>query len=387
MSFICPHCSYENLDPSTFCVYCGKKLPASGTSEQVVPSSPYGAGTPSSVSQPDEGQDKMLSTDKRAVYPASPTPPNTPHWGGMPTPPPPMSDIPAGTPNWGPIPTPHVLPPADLSTVPPAQQWASSPPPYPAAPMQHPGQQWVAPPAPSASFSQMGTTTLATLRRALAGYGTVITHHSWLVEEKQAQGETLASNVKEQLMQQHYIGAVPTVEKLHEGTKTQAEREFLRLQRGNVTEFIYVASADNALYISRATTIQPSLSYIRVGVATILLLVVLLGPAITSGILGGMSGIGTAAFFAVGFSLLYSAALFLLFSLLLLSIIAWLQEKDGIKYLRFNHLSDFQVDDVAMLELATDRAIRDVIQQAGIDPGQITRPARGYQPGQKIRLI
>ena len=233
----------------------------------------------------------------------------------------------------------------------------------------------------------METTTLATMRRALAGYGTVITHHSWLVEGKQAQGETLATNVKEQLKQQHYIGSVAKVEKLHEGAKTQAEREFLLLQRGSVSEFIYVAFADDALYISRATTIQPSLNYIRVGVATILLLVVLLGPAITQGILGGMSGIGTAAFFAVGFSLLYSAALLLLFSLLLLSIIAWLQEKDGVKYLRSNHVSDFQVDDVAMLELATDRAIRAVIQQAGIDPGHITPPTRGYQPRRKIRLI
>jgi hypothetical protein len=228
----------------------------------------------------------------------------------------------------------------------------------------------------------MGTTTLATMRRALAGYGMVITHHSWLVEGKQARGETLASTVKEQLKQQHYIGAVPNVIKLNEGTTTQTEREFLMVQRGNATEFIYVASADDALYLSRATTIQPALSYIRVGVATILLLIVLLGP-----VLGGLFGTSTTAFFTVGFSFLYSAALFLFFSLLLLSIISWLQEKDITKYLRANRLSDFQRDDVAMLELATDRALRHASNQAGIDPSHITPPTQGYHPRPTIRFF
>jgi hypothetical protein len=251
--------------------------------------------------------------------------------------------------------------------------------------MQHPGQQqWAPPPAPpSASFAQTGTTTLATIRSALAGYGTVITHRCWLVEGKQAQGrETLASTVQEQLKQQHYIGAVPQVIRLNEATKTPIEREFLMLQRNSVTEFIYVAPVDDALYLSRTTTIQPTLSYIRAGVATILLLIVLIGA-----ILGGLFGTGTATFLAVGISLLYSAALILLFSLLLFSIIAWLQEKDGAKYLRTNRLSDFQSDDVAMLELATDRALRRAVNQAGIDPLHITPPAQGYHPRRKVRFI
>jgi hypothetical protein len=229
----------------------------------------------------------------------------------------------------------------------------------------------------------MGTTTLATIRSALAGYGTVITHHCWLIEGKQIQGrETLASTVQEQLKQQHYIGAVPQVIRLSEATKTPIEREFLMLQRGSATEFIYVAPVDDALYLSRTTTIQPTLSYIRAGVATILLLVVLGGA-----VLGGLFGISTATILAVGISLLYSAALFLFFSLLLFSIISWLQEKDGAKYLRSNWLSDFQSDDVAMLELATDRALRHVINQAGIDPMHITPPAQGYHPRRKIRFI
>jgi len=229
----------------------------------------------------------------------------------------------------------------------------------------------------------MGTTTLAAVRNALAGYGTVITHQCWLVEGKQVQGrETLASTVQEQLKQQHYIGCVPQVIRLGEATKTPIEREFLMLQRGSATEFIYVAPVDDALYLSRTTTIQPTLSYIRAGIATILLLVVLGGA-----VLGGLSGISTATILAVGISLLYSAALFLFFSLLLFSIVSWLQEKDGAKYLRTNRLSDFQSDDGAMLELATDRALRHVINQAGIDPMHITPPAQGYHPRRKIRFI
>jgi hypothetical protein len=113
-----------------------------------------------------------------------------------------------------------------------------------------------------------------------------------------------------------------------------------------------------------------------------LLLIVLLGP-----ILGGLSGSSTAAFLAASFSFLYSIALFLFFSLLILSITAWLQEKDVAKYLRSNRLSDFQRDDVAMLELATDRALRNVIKQAGIDPMHITPPTQGYHPGRTIRFI
>lgn len=250
----------------------------------------------------------------------------------------------------------------------------------------------------------MSSTTLASLRHAFAGYGSLITHHSWLLEGKKEQGEALASSIKEKLKQQRYGGSAIKVEKLSESTTTQEEREFLVAQKGSIAEFIYVAPAEDSLYLSRATVVQPSLSYVRVGLVALLLFIVVLGPFITLGILHGilssaqtgLSGtdivalLGTlqqATFYAIGFSFLYSVALFLLFWLLIISIIAWLRNKDFLQYIRTNRLSDFQMDDVTMLEQATDRVIRNVVDQAGLDAIHIVPPTQGYHPRRKIRFI
>lgn len=227
----------------------------------------------------------------------------------------------------------------------------------------------------------MGSTTLASLRHAFAGYGSLITHHSWLLEGKKEQGEALASSIKEKLKQHRYGGSIIKVEKLSESTTTQEEREFLVAQKGSIAEFIYVAPAEDSLYLSRATVVQPTLSYVRVGLVALLFFIVVLEPFITS----GMSQ--QALFLAIGFSFLYSVALFLLFWLLIISIIAWLRNKDFLQYIRTNRLSDFQMDDVAMLEQTTDRIIRNVVDQAGLDAIHIVPPTQGYHPRRKIRFI
>jgi hypothetical protein len=242
------------------------------------------------------------------------------------------------------------------------------------------------------------------MRRAFAGYGTLITHHSWLLEGKKEQGEALASSIKEKLKQQGYLGSTVKVEKLSENNTTQEVRGFLVVQRASVTEFIYAAPADDAIYLSRATVVQPSLSYIRIGVLAIWLFIAILGPFIAQGIVHSMltsapssspatditsllSILQQATFYTIGFSFLYSASLFFLFCLLLVSIIGWLRDKDILMYLRTNRLSDFQMDDVTLLEQATDRVVRNVVDQAGLDAIHIVPPTQGYHPKRKIRPI
>jgi hypothetical protein len=254
--------------------------------------------------------------------------------------------------------------------------------------------------APS-SLTQRGNQALATLRRAFAGYGIPITHHSWLLEGKKGQEEVLASTIKEKLKQEHYPSSTIKVEKLSEHNPTQETRDFLAVQRASVTELIYVAPADDAIYLSRTTVIQPALSYIRIGILAILLLVVIIGPfmaqaMLRSALTGAQPGLDIAAslnllqqamIYSLGFSLLYNATLFLLGCLLLISVVGWLRNKDILMYLRTNRLHDFQIDDVALLEQVTDRVVRNVVDQAGLDAAHIVPPGQGYRPKRKIRWI
>jgi hypothetical protein len=266
---------------------------------------------------------------------------------------------------------------------------------YPAAPV---------PSAPQQGFSSLqqgftglkGEQGLNSLRRAFAGHGTLIMHHSWLLEGEHEKAATLSSTIKELLQRRNDSGLTVTQARLSEQGTTTEERDYLMLQRGAATEFVYVAPAGDDLYISRATAIQPAISYVRVGIFALALLVILLGPIVLQGVLvmmtnnatpGSMTLAPQAFAFALAFGLVYAAVVLLSLLFLLRSFRSWLRDQDLWMYLRPNLLSDFQVDDVTLLERTTDRTIREAVQQSGLDAALITPPAQGYEPKRKTRVI
>lgn len=325
MSIICSQCSYENPDQSGFCVRCGTRL--------------------------------------------------------QPTAQPVSSTIPAYSPA--------------TAAAPPTAAASYSPPTYAQPPITQvpfPQQSWAPNSAPPAAYpppAQMGTGQgLASIRRAFAGRGTLITHHSWQLDGKQKDAASLLTAVNDMFHQRNYIGLIVKPERLTERNLLLEERDYLAVRRGNATAFIYVAPASNDLYISRATTVFTPISQVRVAVLVLLLLIAIFGLIIGQNIASNILTSGLAGLQFAGLLTLVSYCIWLFFIwLLICSFSSLLVEKDFWQYLRPNVLNDFQMDDIALLEHSTDQVMRDTVQQLGLDASKINPPPQGYQPKRKIRII
>lgn len=321
----CPQCAYENPEQSSFCVRCGNRLSTNGQ--------PSNAGSISSQSLP--------------TYAAM----------GAPA---------ASAPSYSPPPTPSYNPPTGPFYTPASQ---SAP--------------------PSAALStQMGTGQgQASIRRAFAGYGTLIFHHSWLVNGGAAQANTVRSTISDIIRQRNIVGLSVNQQRLMERGLLVEERDYLIARRGVSTVFVYAAPAGNDLYISRATTVLPTISNVRVAIFSLLFLIMVIGffshPDITTLYTGGILALAISVIFAV-----LSVPILLFFIIIgIRSFIYWLVEKDFWVFLRPNTLNDFQLDDIMLLEHATDDTVKAAVKQIGLDASQITPPAQGYQPKRRIRAI
>lgn len=245
--------------------------------------------------------------------------------------------------------------------------------------------------APPAAYpTQMGTGQgLASIRRAFAGHGTLVMHYSWLLQGKHLQATAASSTILDMLRQRSIAGLSIKPEKLIERGVLMEERNYVTVQRGVSTVFIYVGPAGEDLYISRATTVLPAISYARAIFLGFLALLLIFG--FTS-----QQSLATSSYSPYGgglpFLTLFLAALFyplLLFFLVFLirSFMIWLVEKDFWVYLRPNNLNDFQLDDIALLEHVTDNIAHDAMNQLGLDASKIIPPTQGYQPKRRIRAI
>lgn len=327
MSLLCPQCAHSNPDQSTFCIRCGSRLPSSGQS--------FSTGPTASSSFP-------------------------PYAAG-----------------------------AAASSGPPAYTPPSNPPPSYSQP---PGSSYLsyAPASPAAYPAQMGTAQgQVSLRRAFAGYGTLVVHHSWLVSGGSEQAANARNTILDILRQRNIPGLTVNPQKLMERGVLMEERDYLVARRGVSTIFIYSAPAGNDLYISRATTVLPIISNVRVIVLCLAILVMIIGFVARPGV----SPYGGSGFDVVGllvgslFSFLSGVILFFLVIALIRSIIYWIVEKDFWVLLRPNHLNDFQLDDIMLLEHVTDGSIKTAVKQVGLDANQVTPPPSGYQPKRRIRTI
>ncbi len=234
----------------------------------------------------------------------------------------------------------------------------------------------------------MGTAQgMASIRRAFAGHGTLVAHHSWLLSGNHAYAGAVRDATRDKLQQRGIAKLIITPETLMERGLLMEERDYLVVQRGICTEFIYVAPAGQDLYISRATTVLPAINNIRMAIYGLLLLIMFFGffsrPSYTDVLYGNIIGF----IFATIFAILSGPILVFFIFLLIRAFITWLREKDFWQFLRPNFLSDFNLDDLMLLEHVTDEVVYDAVKQVGLDATKIVPPAMGYQPKQKIRAL
>lgn len=346
MAMTCPQCSYSNPDQSAFCVRCGNKLFSTGQTGQFAAnvsnaspfSSPSSAGFPPTVS----------SAGLPPIYAAMP------------------------------------MVPSPVAGMQPVAQ---------AAPMM----------APTSTYpAQMGTGQgLASIRRAFAGHGRLIMHYSWLLEGQHNQAVPVRTAVTTMFQQRNASGLRTGAERLMERGLLMEERDYVKIQRGVSTVFVYVAPAGQDLYISRATTVLPTISYWRAalfGLALFLLLLAFTAPSSLQSLASnsGSSAYGGGSSFStlIGtyiitflLSLLAAPLLIFLIGAGARSFYSWLIEKDFWILLRPGYLNAFQLDDIALLEHTSDSIVHDAVKQLGLDASKIIAPPQGYQPKRKIRGI
>ena len=235
---------------------------------------------------------------------------------------------------------------------------------------------------------QMGNTSGSTSgripRRAFAGLGTRITHYAWLLSYEHLNAGKLRSTILDLLRQRSFQPLKLDTKKLQEHGYWDEERDYITMQRGVTTIFVYVAPAGQDLYISRTTTVQLSFDPMRIVFLACVVGAVFFYPSIVQGLTANIF-----SFTIIGCvsGLLYISSIIILVSFLIASIKHWLVDKDLYIYLRKNHLHDFEVDDVELLERATDETIHAAVKQLSLDATKIVPPPQGYQTKRRVRAI
>ncbi|MBA2396906.1 MAG: zinc ribbon domain-containing protein [Ktedonobacteraceae bacterium] len=389
MARMCPQCSLENNDQAIFCSRCGYRF---SPVEDAALLNNYAPAPPPPVVAPHNAYigysaqpDPQPAGDKQA-YQQAPLVPNGP---APYTPqPPPTADSAfqpggsaygQGAPGYG---APNGDPYGAPGGVYQQQQQIpfpnmQTPPGQPG--MQSPGQPGMQPP-PSQPYFQPARQHsagqgLPVVQRAFAGKGTPLMHTSWLLDGKQVSPADLRSAIVEKVQQRYPNELKVSQEHLSERDAVLEERDYVRIERAPANIFIYVTSFGEDLYISRTTTVQPTLSPVRIAVLGILFLLMLIGF-----ILSAASGSAIAS--------LFSAILLIFFVAIgLHSLVLWFTEKDYLAYLRPNILNDFRIDDGAILEHIADRGMREAAKELDLDEGVLAVPARNYLARQPLRLI
>ncbi len=382
---ICPQCSQENHDQAIFCSRCGYRFSAA---EDAAPLNNY-APAPSPAAPPhianmggyaaqtNPPQAGGAPQAYRPAQPAAGPAPFTPQ--PSPTAESALQALQPGGPAYGQGGDPYGAPGGMYQQ----QQQVPFPnmQPAPGQPeMQAPGQIGMQP-APGQPYFQPARQHntgqgLPVVQRAFAGKGTPLMHTSWLLDGKQVLPSDLRSAIVEKVQQRYPNELKVSQEHLSERDAVLEERDYVRIERAPANIFIYVTPFGNDLYISRTTTVQPTLSPVRIAVLGALFLLMLIGFIISAA--SGSAAIPS----------LFSAILLIFFvAIALHSLVLWLTEKDFLVYLRPNILNDFRIDDSAILEHIADRGIREAAKELNLDDTVLLTPARNYPARQPLRLI
>ncbi|HLI68154.1 MAG TPA: hypothetical protein VKV19_00215 [Ktedonobacteraceae bacterium] len=385
MSRICPQCSQVNEEGIAFCRSCGYRFQG-GESEvdgdatliqpvkqmSATSESDQGAVSQSGFQQAQDVQPQpvLASFPPQPSGPlASPSLVATPQPSGIPAYPPPVTPpAPVQQPQG-----PFIPPPVQQGAYPPVQQVYGQPPYGTYGPPQMAQQ------VPAGSG----------LQRAFAGKGAPVHHQSWLLngKGKQIQPATLRTSLIETIQKQGVLGVNVTPERLREQGVVLEERDYVRVQYGISSVFVYLAPMGQNIYASRTSTVQQPFSRTRIGVVIglfVLMIICLLFYVFISpdplAVDGGFGG-GAKLFFSYAFD----GLLFFYLFLLLRSFVFWLTDKDFWAFFRPNRINDFTLDALSCIELTTDKALRETLEQAGLDAGAITQPVGNDATLQTLR--
>jgi hypothetical protein len=238
---------------------------------------------------------------------------------------------------------------------------------------------------------------MGSLRRAFAGHGTLIKHQSWMLEGKQAQIISVRQTIFDKMRERNLDGAKVSLVNLIDQGLVDERRDYIMTRRKSTTVFIYTTSAGDDLYISRATTVQPGFSLLRVIILILGVLGIIVPFVGVFASVAALSGGGqqSPSLGAAGGLLFWGIVLifftpFLLWALVLAlsrSIVSQVFDGDFLVLLRPSSLTEFQRDEVALMEHTTDDVVQKAMKQLGLNADKITPPSDGYQPKSRIRLI
>lgn len=347
MPNICPQCSHTNPDATAFCTRCGYRFQENDQATIQIPvdADPGATLTPSSQSQVQAMATPVPATPAYTpnVAVADPNKPSQPQGSYQ---------MPLQQPN--------------VYQMPPQQPSGYQMPPAPAY-----GQQ------PYQTPMMATPNTGSTLQRAFANKGTPVRHQCWLIDGKQVPPATLRNSLLENIQRQGVMGVAANPERLRERGVMMEERDYVRVQYGTSSIFVYMAPMGQNLYISRTSTVQQPYSRMRIGVLIGLFVLLLICWGIYATINPFNADSLTTSGIAEGAKTLFGAAslilLFLFIFLLLRSIVTWITEMDFLAFLRPHTLNDFTLDALAAVEQITDKAIRETAAQAGLNSAEITQ--------------
>ncbi len=356
MARICPQCSQTNQDDTAFCRFCGYRFQEND--QEANDDATIRPGSLASIpADADPGSTLRPSDQAQAAPIAQPTP---------------LVLTPQPQPQAGIYPPP-------VSTPNPAQSQAPFLSPQP----QQGGYPMQQGPYGQAPYAQVQTASTggSSLQRAFANRGTPVHHQSWLLDGRNIPPTQLRSTLVDQANRQGVLGVTASFDRLREQGVALEERDFVRVQYGGSSIFVYMAPMGQNLYISRTSTVRQPLSTIRevvLGGLFVLMLICLIFFIVISPDPGFADGAKT--FFAYAFyGLLFFFIIWLIRSLVLL-----LTDGDFAALLRPNRLSDFTLDTLSSVEKVTDKAIRDTLRQSGLNADEITPAAQSYAPQQPL---
>ena len=275
----------------------------------------------------------------------------------------------------------YVPPPAPVNT--PSYPPQRTPP----SNMQPYGSQPLAP-AVGSAFA------LLNIWGPFAGYGTRRRHVGWLMDGCADRAGDLVQRIHLKFNDRQIPGAMIRSQILVARGVFVERRPYIVLRKGLVSLALNVGEFGKDLFISLASYLKPPISYFRVLIASVMVVIWLFGsfvlPAMIFGsaqsMLNGFGGLfggfnpNAGSFGGLFFllcvlgpvSAINNIALFIFF---LYSLYKWFTEKDFLAGLR-SAPNEFNEDDLMALEKSVEQTVRIALDEIGLNPNEL-KPVEG----------
>lgn len=227
-----------------------------------------------------------------------------------------------------------------------------------------------------------------------AGYGTRRRHVGWLMDGCAARAGDLVQRIHLKFNDRQVPGSIIRSQVLVARGVFVERRPYIILRKGLVSLALNVGEFGKDLFISLASYLKPPISYFRVLIASVMVLIWLFGsfvlPAMIFGsaqsMLNGFGGLfggfnSNAGSFGSLFFLLCilgpvsainNIALFIFF---LYSLYKWVTEKDFLAGLR-SAPNEFNEDDLMALEKSVEQTVRIALDEIGLNSNEL-KPVEG----------